>query len=85
MGTIENNLPACTVGSLQQKSRMDALVELIRGVANAQNPHERLDEIVEIAKKLFPFTSLAKPTNGRVVGKLEPTLSLKYRAGACMG
>jgi len=81
---LENNLPAYTVGSLQQKSRMDALVEVIRGIVNAQNPHEKLDEIVEIAKKLFPLTSSAKHMNGRDVGRLEPTPSLKYRAEACM-
>ena len=81
---LENHLPACTVGSLQQKSRMDALVEVIRGIVNAQNPHEKLDEIVEIAKKLFPLTSSAKHMNGRDGGRLEPTPSLKYRAEACM-
>jgi hypothetical protein len=81
---LENNLPACTVGSLQQQSRMEALVEVIRGIVNAQNPHEKLDEIVEIAKKLFPLTSSAKHMNGRDVGRLEPTPSLKYRAEACM-
>ena len=81
---LENHLPACTVGSLQRQSRMDALVEVIRGIVNAQNPHEKLDEIVEIAKKLFPLTSSAKHMNGRDVGRLEPTPSLKYRAEACM-
>ena len=81
---LENNLPAYTVGSLQQKSRMEALVEVIRGIVNAQNPHEKLDEIVEIAKKLFPLTSSAKHMNGRDWGRLEPTPSLKYRAEACM-
>lgn len=81
---LENNLPACTVGSLQQPSRMDALVEVIRGVVNAPNPHEKLDEIVAIAKKLFPLTSSAKHMNGRDRGRLEPTPSLKYRAAACL-
>ena len=81
---LENHLPACTVGSLQQKSRMDALVEVIRGIVNAQNPHEKLDEIVAIAKKLFPLNSSAKHMNGRDGGRLEPTPSLKYRAEACM-
>ena len=81
---LENNLPACTVGSLQQQSRMEALVEVIRGVVNAPNPHEKLDEIVAIAKKLFPLSSSAKHMNGRDGGRLEPTPSLKYRAEACM-
>jgi hypothetical protein len=81
---LENHLPACTVGSLQQHSRMEALIEVIRGIVNAPNPHEKLDEIVEIAKKLFPLTSSSKHMNGRDWGGLEPTPSLKYRAEACM-
>ena len=81
---LENNLPACPVGSLQPKSRMAALGEVLRGIVNAQNPHEKLDEIVAIAKKLFPLTSSAKQMNGRDGGRLEPTPSLKYRAEACM-
>ena len=84
LARVENNLPACTVGSLQQKSRMDALVEVIRGVVDAPNPHEKLDEIIEVAKKLFPLRDSKKHMNGRNLGWLEPTPSLKYRAVACM-
>src|SRR5512147_2374088 len=81
---LENHLPACTVGSLQQQSRMEALLEVLRGIVNAPNPHEKLDEIVAIAKKLFPLTHSAKHMNGRDMGRLEPTPSWKYRAEACM-
>lgn len=81
---LENHLPACTVGSLQQHSRMEALLEVLRGIVNAPNPHEKLDEIVAIAKKLFPLTHSAKHMNGRDMGRLEPTPSLKYQAEACM-
>ena len=84
LARVENNLPACTVGSLQQKSRMDALVEVIRGVVDAPNPHEKLDKIIEVAKTLFPLKDSAKHMNGRNLGRLEPTPSLKYRAEACM-
>ena len=52
---IENRLPACTVGSLQQQSRMDALIEVIRGIVDAEDPHQQLDEIITIAKRLFPL------------------------------
>ena len=50
---IEHNLPACTVGSLQQHSRMEALIEVIRTLVDAADPHQRLDEIVTVAKRLF--------------------------------
>lgn len=81
---IENNLPACTVGSLQQQSRMEALIDVIRGIVDAEDPHQRLDEIIAVAKKLFPSRDSAKHMSGRDLGRLEPTPSLKYRAEACM-
>ena len=81
---LENNLPACTVGSLQQTSRMEALVDVIRGIVDAEDPHKKLDEIIAVAKRLFPFRDSAKHMTGRDLGRLEPTPSLKYRAEACM-
>jgi len=81
---IENHLPACTVGSLQQHSQMEALISVIRGIVDAEDPHQQLDNIVAIAKKLFPLRDSAKHMNGRDLGRLEPTPSLKYRAATCM-
>ncbi len=80
---IEHHLPACTVGSLQQQTRMDALIDVIRGVVEAEDPHQRLDEIIALAKQLFPLRDSTKHMNGRDLGRLEPTPSLKYRAVAC--
>jgi hypothetical protein len=84
LARIENKLPACTVGSLQQKSQMDALVDVIRGIVDADDPHKKLYEIVEVMKKLFPLRNSAKHMNGRDLGRLEPTPSLQHRAEACM-
>jgi len=81
---LENQRPACTVGSLQQHTRMEALIEVIRGVVDAENPHQRLEEILTAAKQLFPLRNSTKHMNGRDLGRLEPTPSLKYRAAACM-
>ena len=81
---IENHLPACTVGSLQQHARMEALIDVIRGIVDAENPHQQLDAIMALAKRLFPLRDSAKHMNGRDLGRLEPTPSLKYRAAACM-
>ena len=80
---IENHLPACTVGSLQQQSRMDALIDVMRGIVDAEDPHQRLEELLAVAKRLFPLRDSAKHMNGRDLGRLEPTPSLKYRAAAC--
>jgi hypothetical protein len=81
---IKDNLPACTVGRLKRTSQMDALVEVIHGVVNADNPHQKLNEIIEVAKKRFPPRDSAKHMSGRDLGRLEPTPSLKYKAQACM-
>ena len=81
---IKDNLPACTVGSLKRSSQMDALVEVIRGVVDADDPHQRLNELIVLAKKLFPPRDSAKHMSGRDLGRLEPTPSLQYKAQACM-
>lgn len=84
LARVENQMPACTVGTLQQQSRMEALIELIRGIVDADNPHKKLDERVEFAKRLFPLRDSGKHMNGRDLGRLEPTPLLRYRARACM-
>ncbi|NJO18466.1 MAG: transposase [Thioploca sp.] len=81
---IKDNLPAYTVGSLKRTSQMDALVDVIRGVVDADDPHQKLNEIIAVAQKLFPLRNSAKHMSGRDLGRLEPTPSLKYRAPACM-
>jgi hypothetical protein len=43
-----------------------------------------LEELLAVAKRLFPLRDSAKHMNGRDLGRLEPTPSLKYRAAACM-
>ena len=73
---LKDNLPACTVGSLKQISQMEALVDVIRGVVDADDPHKKLEEIIAVVPKLFPPRDSAKHS-GRDLGKLEPTLSLK--------
>ncbi|MDM8547695.1 hypothetical protein QUF61_14480 [Candidatus Venteria ishoeyi] len=81
---VKNNLPACTVGSLKQKFRMDGLVDVIRGIVDADDPHQKLDEIIAVAKRLFPLRDSSKHMNDRDLGRLEPTPALVYRAKACM-
>ena len=81
---IENHLPARTVGSLQPHARMGSLIDVIRGLVDAEDPHQPLDEIMVVAKRLFPLRDSAKHMNGRDLGRLELTPSLKYRAAVCM-
>ena len=81
---IKDNLPACTVGSLIRTSQMDALVSVLRGIVDADDPQRTLDEIVAVVKRIFLLRDSAKHMSGKNLGTLEPTPSLKYRAEACM-
>jgi DDE superfamily endonuclease len=40
---LENNLPACTVGSRQEKTRAESLLAFIRELLLADNPQEKLN------------------------------------------
>lgn len=84
LARIENKLPAYTVGSLQQRSRMEALITVIRGMIVADDPHEELAKLLEVSKRLFPLRDSSKHMIGRDLGRLEPSPSLIYRAAACM-
>lgn len=77
---LENNLPACTVGSLRQFSQGEALLELVRGVAAAENIAERLAELADKVKTWFPLAPSGKHMSGRDLGRQVPTPSLRYRA-----
>lgn len=77
---VENNLPACTVGSLQQRSRGEAFLACVRRVLEAENPAEQLAQLTENVRALLPLVPSGKHMNGRDLGRLEPTPSLRHRA-----
>jgi hypothetical protein len=83
LARIEDKLPACTKGRLQRQSQIDALVEFIRELVTADNPHEKLEQLVEVTKNLFPFTP-SSAHHDRDLGRLDSTPSLVHRARACM-
>jgi hypothetical protein len=81
---LENHLPACTVGSLRQFSRGEALLASVRSLLTAENVTERLTQLAEKVKAWFPLTPSGKHLSGRDLGRQEPTPSLRYRAAtAC--
>jgi hypothetical protein len=84
LARIENKLPACTKGSLQRQSQIDALVEFIRDLVTADNPHEKLEQLVEVTKNLFLLIPSVAHLNGRDLGRLESTPSLRHMAQTCM-
>jgi len=77
---LENNLPACTVGSLRQFTQGEALLDCVRSVLSAENAAERLAQLVEKVKAWFTLAPSGKHMSGRNLGRQEPTPSLRYRA-----
>jgi hypothetical protein len=75
---IENKLPAYTVGSLQRKSQMDALLEFIKTLLEHQNPAEKLKELAVLVSDVFQLIPSGKHMVGRDLGCMEPTASLQY-------
>ena len=77
---LEHNLPACTVGSLQQRTRVDCLLAFIRDLILADNPEEQLNRLSQAVEEVFQLAPSKKHLNTRDLGRLEPTPALKYRA-----
>jgi hypothetical protein len=80
MARLENKQPACTVGSLCEKSRVQALVDFIRRVLHHDNPQELLRQLADQLEHSFPLRDSAKHMSGRNLGRIGPTPSLRYRA-----
>ena len=80
MARIENKLPAYTVGSLQRKSQIDVLLELVQSLLEHQNPSEKLKELGELVKDVFQLVPSEKHMIGKNLGRLETSVSLQYQA-----
>jgi hypothetical protein len=84
LARVEDNLPACTVGSLRDRVKVDSLVQFFRDVLSSENPQEQLDLVAQRAKEVFTLNESSKHMVGRDLGRLEPTPSLEYRAKVVM-
>jgi len=83
---LEQNLSACTVGSLRRFCQGEALLEFVRDLLTAENVAERLAQLAEQVKTWFPLAPSGKHMSGRDLGRQEPTPTLKYRGEyACAG
>jgi hypothetical protein len=76
---LENKQPACTVGSLCERSRVQALVDFIGRVLHDDNPQERVRQLADQLEHIFPLRDSAKHMTGRDLGRIGPTPSLRYR------
>lgn len=77
---LENKMPAATVASLQQRVRIDSLLDFIRGLLASQNPQQSLDLLSNSLKDVFLLNPSKKHMVGRDLGRLEATPSLSSRA-----
>jgi hypothetical protein len=77
---LENKLPACTVGSLLEKIKVESLLEFIRGLILSEAPQQKLGLLSKNLEDLFQLRSSKKHMNDRDLGRLEPTPSLMYKA-----
>ena len=80
LARIENKLPAYTVGSLQARVKVEALLAFIHDLVSSEDPNERLSQLGEKIKETFSLEPSRKHMIGRDLGRLEPTPSLKYKA-----
>ena len=80
LARLEHNLPACPVGSLRAKTRVESLLAFIRELLLADNPQEQLTRLSQAIEEVFQLAPSKKYLHNRDLGRLEPTPSLKYRA-----
>jgi len=76
---IENQLPACTVGSLQRKSQMEVLLKFIKNLLEHPEPANKIKELAELIDDTFQLMPSDKHMVGKNLGRLEPTPSLNHR------
>lgn len=79
---LKHKLPACTVGSLREHIRFDAIMQFISQLIDSDDPATALAENIERIKKVIVLAPSRKHLNHRTLGRLEPTTSLKYRKAA---
>lgn len=79
---LKHKLPACTVGSLRDKIRFDALVQFMREMLEAEDPQAALTACLEQIKRVIVLSPSNKHLNHREIGCLESSPSLKYKKAA---
>lgn len=81
---LDNKLPAYTVGSLLEKTKLMSLLEFIRNLVSEGDVKEKLCQLTESIKHYFTLAPSGKHMNHRNLGRLEPTPGLKHRAKVCL-
>ena len=80
---IDDNLTACTVGSLIRQIRIECFLQFVKEMVTSEEQNRKLDDLAEILKnEIYQLMPSSKHMSGRKLGRLEPTPSLKYKNAA---
>jgi hypothetical protein len=80
LARLQDKQPACTVGSLRDRVRMDSSLLVFEEILSSENPQKQFELMAHRAKEVFPLNESRKHMVGRDLGRLESTPSLEYRA-----
>ena len=81
---LEHNLPACPVGSLCEVIKMESLRQCLWEIVSSEDPVKEFEKLATHVKEVFSVRDSSKHMDGRDLGRLEPTPSLKYHARVMM-
>jgi hypothetical protein len=81
---IDDNLSACTVGSLIRQIRIECFLEFVRDIIVTDDVQNRkLNDLAELLKnEIYQLMPSSKHMSGRKQGRFEPAPSLKYKKAA---
>ena len=65
LARLEHNLPACTVGSLRERTRVESLLECIRELILQDNPQEKLTRLSRAVEEVFQLRPSKKHLHNR--------------------
>lgn len=80
LARIQDNRPACTVGSLRDRVRLESSLQMFEEILLSTDPQAQFELVAQRAKDIFPLNESRKHMVGRELGRLESTPSLEYRA-----
>lgn len=80
---LENKLPAYTVGSLLEKTKLESFLEFIRDLVSKGDLQLKLQRLSDSIEEFFVLAPSEKHMSHRDLGNLEATPGLKHRAKVC--
>jgi hypothetical protein len=84
LARLENKLPAATVGSLLEKSRVESLLSFINSLFASENAEQKPALLSKAVEEVFQLAPSKKHLVNRDLGRLEPSSSLLYKANAAL-